>query len=133
MDSPPKSSNKDHVLFSASGNGRGDAGDSVPQPAPAAAPSPRPSQPPAPAPRLVLWTQRIFLVIFVVFAIELGMLLAVLPWTEVLTKNQLLASYPGLRAFLNLSFVRGLVSGVGLIDIWIGIAEAVNYREHPRP
>ena len=131
MDSPPKSSNKDRVLFSASGNGRGEASDSAPQLAPAA-PAPGPSSAPAPMPRLVLWTQRMFLVIFVVFAIELGMLLAVLPWTEVWTKNQLLVSYPGLRAFLNLSFVRGLVSGVGLIDIWIGVAEAVNYRERPR-
>jgi hypothetical protein len=29
------------------------------------------------------------------------------------------------------NFVRGLVSGLGLVDIWMGVAEAVRYREAP--
>jgi len=28
--------------------------------------------------------------------------------------------------------VRGVVSGLGLVDIWMGVAEAVTYRESPR-
>jgi hypothetical protein len=26
--------------------------------------------------------------------------------------------------------VRGLISGLGLLDIWIGVSEAVHYRDH---
>jgi hypothetical protein len=26
--------------------------------------------------------------------------------------------------------MRGLVSGLGLLDIWIGVSEAVHYRDH---
>ena len=29
-------------------------------------------------------------------------------------------------------FVRGVVSGLGLVDIWMGVVEAVTYRETPR-
>ncbi|HYG98999.1 MAG TPA: hypothetical protein VD837_07695 [Terriglobales bacterium] len=76
-----------------------------------------------------VWAQRLKLVIFVLFCIELGMLLAVLPWTRVWSENSLLAAYPTLRAALQNGFVRGAISGVGLIDIWLGIREAVIYRD----
>lgn len=83
----------------------------------------------APVPRMSRWTQRIFLVIFVIFCIELGMLLVVLPWLPVWTSNGLLARFPGLRELAAHNFVRGAMSGMGLLDIWIGIWEAVHYRE----
>jgi hypothetical protein len=76
------------------------------------------------------WAQRVWLVIFVVFCIELGMLLAVLPWTRVWTENSLMFAHPGLRAIMQQNFVRGLATGLGLVDIWIGIWEAVRYREY---
>jgi hypothetical protein len=76
-----------------------------------------------------LWFQRISLIVFVVFCIELGMVLAVLPWTRVWTENSLLMAYPAARLFAHNNFVRGVISGLGLLDIWIGIWEAVHYRE----
>lgn len=76
-----------------------------------------------------VWAQRLKLVVFVLFCIELGMLLAVLPWTRVWSENSLLAAYPSLKAFLQLEFVRGAVTGLGLVDIWLGIREAVVYRD----
>lgn len=79
-----------------------------------------------------LWAQRLKLVVFVLFCIELGMLLAVLPWTRVWTENSLLAAYPTVRTVLQFEFVRGAVTGLGLVDIWLGIREAVNYRDKSR-
>src|SRR5512133_3742093 len=76
-----------------------------------------------PVNRSAVWLHRICLVIFVIFCIELGMLLAVLPWTPVWVNNGLVASYPLLKSLLHGNFVRGLVTGFGLIDIWIGIWE----------
>ncbi len=92
-----------------------------------------PSPPAAPAQHhFPLWLRRIMLFIKVAFAVEVGMFLVVLPWYDggrIWTENSLLLAYPNLRAFLAQNFIRGLVSGIGLIDIWVGIWEAVHYRE----
>jgi len=82
-----------------------------------------------PVPRFVIWSHRLSLVVLVVFCIELGMLLAILPWTTVWNQNSYLIAYPSLRAFAQNNFVRGLATGLGLVDIWIGIWEAVHYRD----
>jgi hypothetical protein len=84
---------------------------------------------PQPPSSVAIWIDRVALVIRVVFYIELGMLLAVLPWTRLWTENGLVASLPKLRDLLQMNFIRGLVTGVGLVDVWIGIWEAVRYRE----
>ena len=78
---------------------------------------------------LSLWIQRLKLGIDVVFFIELGMILLVLPWTPVWTQNSLLTGYPTLKMIADHGFLRGSVSGLGLINIWIGISDAVRYRE----
>ena len=84
---------------------------------------------PQKAGRLTVWVHRLSLVVLVVFCIELGMLLAVLPWTPVWVNNNLLLAHPTLKAVLEGNFVRGVISGLGLVDIWIGIWEAVHYSD----
>jgi hypothetical protein len=86
---------------------------------------------PLPPKKPHLWLQRIWLVVFVLFCLEVGIILAALPWTGIWTENSLLLGYPRIREFLMQNFVRGLVSGLGLVDIWMGVAEAVRYREGP--
>ena len=83
-------------------------------------------KPPSP---VAIWVDRFWLVIRVVIYIELGMLLAVLPWTHLWTNNTLVMDFPSLNGMLQMNFIRGLVTGVGLVDIWIGIWEAVHYRD----
>jgi hypothetical protein len=91
---------------------------------------PVPSAPPeAQVTRTTLWLHRLSLVIFVIFCIELGMLLAVLPWTRIWTDNSLLAAHPAWRGLAQDNFVRGIITGIGLVDVWIGIWEAVHYRD----
>jgi hypothetical protein len=86
---------------------------------------------PGPAQRgFNLWIQRLKLGIDVVFFIELGMILLVLPWTSVWTQNSLLTGFPTLQTIADHGFLRGSVSGLGLINIWIGIYDAVQYKEH---
>ena len=77
------------------------------------------------------WLQRLWLVVFVLFCLEVGIILTVLPWTRLWTDNSLLLGFPALKEFLSYNFVRGLVSGLGLVDIWMGVVEAVTYRERP--
>jgi hypothetical protein len=82
-----------------------------------------------------VWLQRLSIVIQVLFCIELGLLLAVLPWyAPIWNHNSLIIDHPTLRAILQQNFVRGLVTGLGLVDIWLGISEAVHYRDRkPQP
>ncbi|MGA9306807.1 MAG: hypothetical protein WBW31_15495 [Candidatus Sulfotelmatobacter sp.] len=90
--------------------------------------------PPDPAlqPRsgLQLWLHRTSVFLFVLICAVAGVLLVILPWTPEWTDNYLLLSFPWLRTFVSTGFFRGLCSGLGLLDIWIGFAEALHYHEH---
>jgi hypothetical protein len=76
---------------------------------------------------------RLSMVIFVAFCVELGMLLIVLPWTRLWTDNSLLAAYPAGRMLAQDNFMRGVVSGLGLVDVWLGIREAMHYHDPGKP
>jgi hypothetical protein len=86
----------------------------------------QPMPTPAHAP---VWAQRLLLVVEVAIAVWAGMLVMVLPWTRLWTENPLLAGWPSIKFILNQTFVRGMISGVGLVDVWIGISDAVHYRD----
>jgi hypothetical protein len=79
-----------------------------------------------------LWMSRLSLLLSVTFSIELGLLLAVIPWLRVWTDNHLLLEHPMMRQVFENCFFRGAVTGLGLIDVWLGIWEAVHYREAKR-
>ena len=68
--------------------------------------------------------------LFVLISAVAGVLLVILPWTPEWTDNYLLLSFPWLRTFVSTGFFRGLCSGLGLLDIWIGFWEALHYHEH---
>ena len=86
--------------------------------------TPTASEPPPP-----IWMQRFFLITTVIFCLWIGLVLAVLPWLPPWTENTIVNDFPNLRWFLGTGFVRGLVTGLGLLDLWIGISEAVHYRD----
>jgi hypothetical protein len=89
-------------------------------------PGPQPVDTPEEMP---VWMRRVFLVIYVLFCIEVGIVMVALPWTPLWSNNNLLTHWPSLRYMLQHGFVRGAVSGLGFVDLWFAIAEAVNYRE----
>lgn len=76
-----------------------------------------------------VWAQRLLLVVEVAIAIWAGILVMVLPWTHLWTENPLLAGWPSIKFVLGQSFVRGMISGIGLVDVWIGISDAAHYRD----
>lgn len=99
-------------------------------------PEDRPTAPATPAPPAAssiapVWLQRLSLFVLVLFCVYLGVLVMVLPWwTRVWDQNLWIQSRPALASILHSGAVRGLISGLGLLDIWIGISEAVHYRDH---
>jgi hypothetical protein len=80
-----------------------------------------------------IWLRRIAVLLFVILCAVMGVLLVILPWSLQWTDNRLLWGYPGLRTLLANGFVRGLCSGLGILDLWIGFREAAHYREEPGP
>ncbi len=80
-----------------------------------------------------LWLHRITMLLFVFVCAVVGVLLILLPWRPEWTDNYLLLSSPGLRAFVASGFVRGICSGLGVLDLWVGFWEAVHYHEIKRP
>ena len=79
--------------------------------------------------RAQLWLHRISVFLFVLISAVAGVLLVILPWTPEWTDNYLLLSYPELRTWVSSGFFRGICSGLGLLDIWIGFWEALHYHE----
>ena len=78
-----------------------------------------------------IWLQRTSLFVLVLFCVYLGVLVTILPWwTRIWDHNLFIQSRPALAAVLRMGAVRGLISGVGLLDIWIGVSEAIHYRDH---
>jgi len=75
------------------------------------------------------WAARIFLVIEVIIWVELGMILVIVPWTHAWSDNGLVLNYPRVRELLSMNFVRGVVTGIGLLDIWAGMWQAIHYRD----
>jgi hypothetical protein len=81
-------------------------------------------------PGLQLWLHRASVFLFVLISAVAGVLLIILPWTPEWTDNYLLLSYPSLRTLVSSGFFRGICTGLGLLDIWIGFWEALHYHEH---
>jgi hypothetical protein len=84
-------------------------------------------------PGFELWLHRFTVVIFGFVCVVVGVLLVILPWKPEWMDNRLLMVSPGLRAIVANGFVRGICSGLGLLDIWIGFSEALHYHEEKRP
>jgi hypothetical protein len=81
--------------------------------------------------RVQLWLHRTSVFLFVLIGAVAGVLLIILPWTPEWTDNYLLLSYPWLRSVVSNSFFRGVCTGLGVLDIWIGFWEALHYHEQP--
>jgi hypothetical protein len=112
-------------------------GAAPPQPAPAHTEtstalldSPSSSLSPRPHSGFQLWLHRASVFLFVLISAVAGVLLVILPWTPEWTDNYLLISFPWLRTSVSNGFFRGMCSGLGLLDIWIGFWEALHYHEH---
>jgi hypothetical protein len=88
-------------------------------------PSPTPLQPT----RTQVWLHRTSVFLFVLISAVAGVLLVILPRTPAWTDNSLLLQYPLVRSVITTGFFRGLCSGLGLLDIWIGFGEALRYHD----
>jgi hypothetical protein len=76
-----------------------------------------------------LWLRRVGVLLFVFLCATLGVMLMIVPWRPEWSDNSLLFPYPAIRELVSSGFVRGVVTGLGLLNVWIGFWEAIQYRE----
>jgi hypothetical protein len=85
---------------------------------------------------------KLTVILFILICFEIGVLLIILPWIPSPTWNWnenyllVLASdhlhWPWLSATIKSGFVRGAVSGLGVLNIILGIREVVNFKKTTR-
>jgi hypothetical protein len=75
------------------------------------------------------WMRRIGVLLFVFLCATVGVMLMIVPWRPEWSENPLALSYPLLHDIVVNGFTRGLVTGLGLMNVWIGFLEALLYRE----
>lgn len=68
----------------------------------------------------------------IVLCFEMGALLLYLPWSKFWEHNYFLAHFPSLMSFLLHPSVRGLVSGLGVLDIFVALGLLQARPEAPR-
>jgi hypothetical protein len=73
--------------------------------------------------------RRLWLVLFAIFAFGIGAFLAVFPWMDSWTLNHLPSFFPGheveLQDLWDDPYFRGSLSGLGLLNLYIALHEAL--------
>jgi hypothetical protein len=100
-------------------------------PASQIAASPDPDQGDAPQ-RIPYWLQQAERFLRVMVRLYLGLLVCCAPWYPAAwDNNPLFASSPWLMAFITHGAVRGVVSGLGILNLWIALREALRSPVNP--
>lgn len=74
------------------------------------------------------WYHKVSSLFFIVFCMELGLFLLVYPWTDHWTMNYFAAMRPGWYEFWRNGYVRGGVSGVGILNLYVALTEIFRLR-----
>ncbi len=64
--------------------------------------------------------------VLVIFFLEVGLVLALAPWSAYWDRNYFAETMPAVRAFITNNFVRGGITGLGLINICAAVADLVS-------
>lgn len=55
--------------------------------------------------------------------LEAGLLLVLIPWSPFWDRNYLAQLVPGLTGLITSNYVRGAVTGLGLVNLWAALGE----------
>jgi len=74
-----------------------------------------------------LW-RRIQAIVFILFCLEMGIVLVLFPWSSLWDRNYFFTLAPQWGALFSSSYLRGAISGVGVVNVWIAVSEAWRLR-----
>jgi len=102
------------------------------------APPPGPVDEPVPAPqagnpapqRIPRWLERVETFLRVMLRMYIGLAVCYAPWSHAFwDQNPLFVRFPTLSIYAANGAVRGIVSGLGLLNLWIAFHEVIRRRE----
>ena len=77
---------------------------------------------PVPEPRY-RWYHKVSALIFIVFCLEIGFFLLVFPWTDAWENNYFSSLVPAWKGLWANMYLRGAVSGIGAVNLYISFIE----------
>ena len=82
---------------------------------------------PVPAARY-RWFHKLFGILFAAFCLSVGLFLLIFPWTDGWDSNYFATLVPEWRVWWNNLYVRGAISGVGVVNLFISFVEMFRLR-----
>jgi hypothetical protein len=87
------------------------------------------SAPPSAPQRIPRWLERAELFLRVLLRMYIGLAVCYAPWSHMFwDQNPLFIQFPTLSIFAANGAVRGIVSGLGLLNLWIAFHDAIRHR-----
>ena len=62
---------------------------------------------------------------FALYCLEAGLFFTVVPWTRIWTLNPMLHASPVIAVWADNPFLRGFISGLGVVHLIVGVREIV--------
>ena len=69
------------------------------------------------------WYHKMSAVVFITFCLEMGLFLLIFPWTESWDSNYFSGLMPQMKSFWDNLYVRGAVSRLNIVNLYISLIE----------
>jgi hypothetical protein len=80
--------------------------------------------------RIPHWLERAEMFLRVMLRMYIGLAVCYAPWSHMFwDRNPLFVHFPTLSIYAANGAVRGIVSGLGLLNLWIAFNEAIRHRD----
>ena len=80
--------------------------------------------------RIPRWLERAELFLRVLLRMYIGLAVCYAPWSKLFwDQNPLFVRYPTVSLWASHGAIRGIISGLGLLNLWIAFREAVRHRD----
>ena len=74
---------------------------------------------------------RIVRVVYVAYFIEVGLALIIVPWSDLWARNYFAQTWPWVERLVSDPYLKGAVSGLGLVNLALGLSELAGlFRRH---
>ncbi len=78
------------------------------------------------------WYHKLSAILLVTFCLEIGLFLLIFPWSEYWSTNYFSSVLPQWRDIWSNTYFRGAVSGLGVANLYIALAEIFRLRRFVR-
>src|SRR5215475_5767081 len=79
------------------------------------------------------WYHKMSAVIFITFCLEIGLFLLIFPWTDYWPANYFSNAIPAFSGYWDNMYIRGAISGLGVVNLYISLLEIFRLRRFARP